>query len=90
VVLAVFVQSCTHGCCRRIIRTLNAERDELLTNLRAAKSPLNEVKDSKTSSELIRLLNVTDRYDGQIKSEKLKVTWVYLCYLIYRVYARKY
>jgi hypothetical protein len=62
------------GCCRKIIRTLNAEKDELLTNLRVARSPLNEVKDNKTSSELVHLLNLTDRYNSQIKSEKLKVT----------------
>ncbi|XP_033606689.1 coiled-coil domain-containing protein 63 isoform X3 [Cryptotermes secundus] len=59
---------------RRIIRALNAEKDELLKNLRAAKSPLNEVKNNKTSSELVHLLNLTDRYDSQIKSEKLKLS----------------
>jgi hypothetical protein len=76
-------------CCRRIIRTLNAEKGELLTNLHVAKSPLNEVKDNKTSSELVRLLDLTDRYDAQIKSEKLKVTCVYVYHPIYGVYMRK-
>jgi hypothetical protein len=39
-----------------------------------AKSPLNDVKASKVSADLARLLNLTDRYDAAIKSEKLQVS----------------
>jgi hypothetical protein len=57
-----------------MIRTLDSERKELLTDLHVAKSPLNDVKDNKVSSELARLLNLTDRYDADVKSEKLQVS----------------
>ncbi|KDR10495.1 coiled-coil domain-containing protein 63 isoform X2 [Zootermopsis nevadensis] len=59
---------------RRMIKTLEAERKELLTNLHVAKSPLNDVKDNKVTSELARLLNLTDRYDAAVKSEKLQLS----------------
>jgi hypothetical protein len=56
-----------------MIKTLDAERKELLTDLLVAKSPLNDAKDSKVSSELAWLLNLTDRYEADVKSEKMQV-----------------
>jgi hypothetical protein len=64
-------------CCRRMIRMLNAEKKELLTNLHLARSPLNNVKDNKIASEILRLLNLTDKYDAEIQSEKLQVIRVH-------------
>lgn len=52
---------------------LEAEKKDLLTDLHVAKSPLNNVKDNKIVSELVRLLNLTDKYDAEIQSEKLQV-----------------
>jgi hypothetical protein len=53
---------------------LDTEKRNLLTDRNVAKSPLNDVKDSKVSADLARLLNLTDRYDAAIKSEKLQVS----------------
>lgn len=64
-------------CCRRMIRMLDAEKKELLTDLHLARSPLNNVKDDKIASEIVRLLNLTDKYDAEIQSEKLQVIHVH-------------
>lgn len=56
---------------------LDAEKKELLTDLHVARSPLNNVKDNKITSEIVRLLNLTDKYDAEIQSEKLQVIYVY-------------
>lgn len=62
-----------NDCCRRLIRMLDAEKKELLTDLHLARSPLNNVKDNKIVSQIVRLLNLTDKYDAEIQSEKLQV-----------------
>jgi len=56
---------------------LDAEKKELQTNLHVTKSALNDIRDNKVSSELARLINLTDKYDAEIKSEKLQVMYVY-------------
>lgn len=56
---------------------LEAEKKELLTDLHLARSPLNNVKDNKIASEIVRLLNLTDKYDAEIQSEKLQVICVH-------------
>jgi len=66
-----------NDCCRRMIRMLDAEKKELLTDLHLARSPLNNVKDNKIASEIVRLLNLTDKYDAEIQSEKLQVIRVH-------------
>ena len=65
-----------NDCCRRMIRMLDAEKKELLTDLHLARSPLNNVKDNKIASEIVRLLNLTDKYDADIQSEKLQVMFI--------------
>jgi len=60
-----------------MIRVLDAEKKELQTNLHVTKSALNDIRDNKVSSELARLINLTDKYDAEIKSEKLQVMYVY-------------
>lgn len=66
-----------NDCCRRMIRMLDAEKKELLTDLHLARSPLNNVKDNKIASEILRLLNLTDKYEAEIQSEKLQVIRVH-------------
>jgi len=66
-----------NDCCRRMIRMLDAEKKELLTDLHLARSPLNNVKDNKIASEIVQLLNLTDKYDAEIQSEKLQVIHVH-------------
>jgi len=56
---------------------LDAEKKELLTDLHLARSPLNNVKDNKIASEIVRLLNLTDKYDAEIQSEKMQVIRVH-------------
>jgi hypothetical protein len=59
------------------MRMLDAEKKDLLTNLHLARSPLNNVKDNKIESDIVRLLNLTDKYDAEIQSEKLQVIHVH-------------
>ncbi|PSN46817.1 hypothetical protein C0J52_11196 [Blattella germanica] len=58
---------------RRMIHTLEKEKNELLTDLTVAKSPSHEAKDNKVSLELNQLLNLTDKYDADIKAEKMQI-----------------
>jgi hypothetical protein len=76
-VRVVTVPYAINDFCRRMIRMLDAEKKELLTDLHLARSPLNNVKDNKMASEIVRLLNLTDKYDAEIQSEKLQVTCVH-------------
>ena len=52
---------------------LDAEKKELLIDLHLARSPVNNIKDNKIASEIVRLINLTDKYDAEIQSEKLQV-----------------
>ncbi|XP_069670366.1 coiled-coil domain-containing protein 63 isoform X2 [Periplaneta americana] len=59
---------------RKIIKILEAEKQELLTNLTVAKSCQNETKDSRVAAELERLQDVIDKSTDDIKSEKLQLS----------------
>lgn len=63
-----------------MILTLEKEKEELEKNLKIAKSKQNEGKDSKLKANIKRLIEIGDKYESEIKTEKEQVSNCYAKY----------